>query len=135
VHGERKEVVGHPDILEGRVIVGAMEPADVPLDGSIQIIDVRTPAEWQAGHIEGSLHVPLNELMERVDEIDTSPTTVVVCQIGQRSYMAAMYLRGRGMDAHNLDGGLERWVHEGRTLVSDAHPGQIVDGYGQILEG
>lgn len=112
-----------------------MEPLDVPLDGTVQILDVRTPGEWAAGHIEGSLHIPLNELPERVDEIDTAPTTVVVCQIGQRSYMAAMYLRGQGMDAHNMDGGLERWVREGRTLTTDGAPGRIVDGMGQILEG
>jgi rhodanese-related sulfurtransferase len=112
-----------------------MEPTEVPLDGSVQIIDVRTPGEWAAGRIEGSLHIPLNELPERVDEIDQTPTTVVVCQIGQRSYMAAMYLRGLGMDAHNLDGGLERWAAEGRTLTTNGKPGTIVDGMGQILEG
>ena len=112
-----------------------MEPTDVPLDGTIQIIDVRTPAEWAVGHIDGSIHVPLNELPERIDQIDPAPTTVVVCQIGQRSYMAAMYLRGHGMDAHNLDGGLERWVREGLPLVTNGDPGQVVDGMGQILEG
>jgi rhodanese-related sulfurtransferase len=112
-----------------------MEPSDVPLDGSIQIVDVRTPVEWQAGHIEGSLHVPLAELPERAEEIDVAPTTVVVCQIGQRSYMAAMYLRGLGIDAHNLDGGLERWVSEGRPLVTNHEPGRVIDGMGQILEG
>jgi rhodanese-related sulfurtransferase len=112
-----------------------MEPNDVVLDGSIQIIDVRTPYEWAAGRIEGSLHIPLDQLPERVDEIDREPTTVVVCQIGQRSYMAAMYLRGLGMDAHNLDGGLERWVSEGRGLTTEGTPGTIVDGMGQILEG
>ena len=105
------------------------------MDGSIQIIDVRTPGEWVAGHIEGSLHIPLSDLPARLEEIDRAPTTVVVCQIGQRSYMAATYLRGLGMDAHNLDGGLERWVREGRTLTTNGAPGTIVDGMGQILEG
>jgi rhodanese-related sulfurtransferase len=112
-----------------------MEPLDVDLDGSIQIIDVRTPGEWRAGHISGSLHIPLNEFVERIDEVDASVTTVVVCQIGQRSYSAAMYLRGLGMDAHNLDGGLERWVREGRTLTTNHEPGRVIDGMGQILEG
>ena len=112
-----------------------MEATDVPLDGSIQIVDVRTPAEWAAGHIEGSVHIPLNDLTERLDDIDHAATTVVVCQIGQRSYMAAMYLRGLGMDAHNLDGGLERWVREGRTLTTNHEPGRVIDGMGQILEG
>ena len=112
-----------------------MEPIDVPLDGTMQIIDVRTPYEWQAGHIEGSLHIPLQELPHRLDEIDSSSRTVVVCQIGQRSYMAAMFLRGEGLDAHNLDGGLERWVAEGRELTTRSEQGKIVDGYGEILEG
>jgi rhodanese-related sulfurtransferase len=111
-----------------------MEPTDVVLD-SMQLVDVRTPEEWRAGHIEGSLHIPLAELPHRLEEIDPGATTVVVCQIGQRSYMAAMYLRGQGMDAHNLDGGLERWVREGRNLTTNHEPGRIVDGMGQILEG
>ena len=139
VHGEGEEVVchaRHPSAATTRADYRClMEPENVARDGSIQIVDVRTPAEWDAGHIDGSLHVPLNELPERVGQIDSDSTTVVVCQIGQRSYMAAMYLRGLGMDAHNLDGGLERWVREGRPLVTTHGPGHVVDGMGQILEG
>jgi rhodanese-related sulfurtransferase len=112
-----------------------MEPIDVSPDGSMQIVDVRTHAEWTAGHIEGSLHIPLHDLTERAEEIDPEAKTVVVCQIGQRSYMAAMYLRGLGVDAHNLDGGLERWVAEGRGLTTNHEPGRVIDGMGQILEG
>jgi len=112
-----------------------MEATDVLLDGSIQIIDVRTPVEWAAGHIEGSIHIPLSDLTERIDEVDPAAKTVVVCQIGQRSYMAATYLRGLGIDAHNLDGGLERWVREGRTLTASHQRSRVIDGMGQILEG
>ena len=112
-----------------------MEPREVPLDGSVQILDVRTRAEWNAGHVEGSKHIPLDELAARLDEIDDEPRTVVVCQIGQRSYMAATYLRSLGIDAHNLDGGLERWAREGLGLVSQRGEGKIVDGMGRILEG
>ncbi|MGH2753461.1 MAG: rhodanese-like domain-containing protein [Actinomycetota bacterium] len=112
-----------------------MEPRDVPLDGSVQILDVRTRPEWDGGHVEGSKHIPLDELTARLGEIDKQPKTVVVCQIGQRSYMAAMYLRGLGIDAHNLDGGLERWMREGLNLVSPRGEGRNIDGMGGILEG
>lgn len=89
-----------------------------PLPDGLTVLDVREPVEWANGHIDGSVHVPLMELPERLDEVGAQQT-LVVCKVGARSAHAVGYLRQRGYDAVNLDGGLLEWEAAGRALVSE----------------
>lgn len=73
------------------------------------LLDVRTPAEFAAGAIEGAINVPLDELRERFSEIPKGKI-VVYCQVGQRGHTATVFLRERGVNAVNLDGGYKTWV-------------------------
>jgi rhodanese-related sulfurtransferase len=101
----------------------------------VGFLDVREPNEFQAGHIEGSLHIPLMQLPARFAELDRSGTWVVVCQVGQRSDMASRFLRGQGYDSHNLDGGLEGWLRAGLEISNGSgERGRLKDGYGRVLE-
>ena len=101
----------------------------------VVFLDVRTDQEYQAGHIADSLHIPLQELPDRKDELDGDRPVVVVCQVGQRSGLAASFLAEHGYDASNLDGGLESWVASGFPLVAgDNAPGKAIDGRAQYLE-
>ncbi|MFP5298748.1 MAG: rhodanese-like domain-containing protein [Actinomycetota bacterium] len=100
----------------------------------LRFLDVREPHEYEAGHIPGSVHIPLMSLDERVGELDADQTWIVTCQIGQRSDLAARFLRVRGFEAHNLDGGLERWTTEGLPLTTDGEEGRVADGEGHIIE-
>jgi rhodanese-related sulfurtransferase len=84
------------------------------------VLDVREDDEWELGHIAGSTHVPLSELMARVDEVPATDPLVVVCRVGARSAQVAAWLRGQGRDAVNLAGGLESWAAAGRPLVTDS---------------
>ena len=98
----------------------------------VMFLDVREWYEWDAGRIEGSLHVPLRTLPERLDELTAERPIVVVCQIGQRSALAADLLRRRGMDAHNLEGGIEAWVEAGYPIVDSLDDrGTIAEGWAQ----
>jgi rhodanese-related sulfurtransferase len=94
----------------------------------LQILDVREQWEWDAGHIEESVHIPLNEVMagaER-DRLDQGKPVVVVCKTGNRSELAALILQARGYEAHNLEGGTERWAASGLPMVaSDGGPGRV----------
>lgn len=99
----------------------------------VRILDVREPHEYDAGHIDGSVHVPLMSLPKRASELDEDARWVVVCQIGQRSDMAARWLRVRGFDAHNLDGGLVAWLEAGLPLALEERA-EVVDGYGKVLD-
>src|SRR5918996_2777595 len=75
----------------------------------ITLLDVREPWEWQAGRIEGSVHIPLMQLPLRMSELPADSTIVAVCRTGARSDDAAEFLRRAGFDAHNLDGGVADW--------------------------
>ena len=94
----------------------------------VQILDVREPYEWDAGHIEGAIHVPLAAVLsggER-DLLDPSRPVVVVCRSGNRSELAATMLQARGYDARNLEPGMEGWARAGLPFAaSDGSPGRV----------
>ncbi len=106
-----------------------MEPAELrERRQGVQVVDVRWPNEWEAGRIEGALHIPLDELDERLDEIDRGRPVVTVCRTGSRSSTAAEHLRAEGIAAESLDGGLQRWADEGLPLAAaDGTPGTVVE--------
>jgi rhodanese-related sulfurtransferase len=85
----------------------------------ILILDVRETDEWDAGHVEGSVHLPLNRLMGGGEDLDPGRPVAVVCTVGSRSEVGALMLRARGYDAYNVEGGLQRWIAEGLPLVTD----------------
>lgn len=89
-----------------------------PLPAGLAVLDVREPVEWQHGHIEGAVHVPLGELTERLADLPTGQT-LVVCKVGGRSGHAVGYLAQQGYDVVNLDGGMLDWAASGRPMVSE----------------
>ena len=89
-----------------------------PLPEGLAVLDVREPAEWTHGHIEGAVHIPLMQLPQRLDEVPAGQT-LVVCKIGGRSAQAVGYLVQNGVDAVNLDGGMLEWADAGRAMVSE----------------
>jgi rhodanese-related sulfurtransferase len=80
------------------------------------LLDVRTEDEWADGRIAGSVHIPMDQLMQRLDEVDDR--VVCVCAVGARSARVAQFLNAQGRDALNLDGGLQAWASSGRPLES-----------------
>ena len=76
------------------------------------ILDVRTTQEFLDKHIPGSINIPVDEVMDRVDEVQTK-TVYCVCLSGSRSQIATLLLGTRGVTVHQVDGGLKAWVAEG----------------------
>lgn len=76
----------------------------------VQFLDVREPYEWDAGHIAGATHLPMQELTARQDEIAEDRLVVCVCRSGSRSAMVTQALRRAGYEAENLEGGMARWA-------------------------
>jgi molybdopterin/thiamine biosynthesis adenylyltransferase/rhodanese-related sulfurtransferase/molybdopterin converting factor small subunit len=77
----------------------------------VQLLDVREPHEWEIVHIEGSKLIPLGDLPERVNELDSADEIVVYCHTGGRSARATDFLRGIGYKkVRNLEGGVEGWA-------------------------
>lgn len=98
-------------------MIPSINAATVPADA--HVLDVREQDEWDAGHVDGSQHIPIGELLGRLAEIPTDREVVVVCRVGSRSAQVTAYLGQQGYDMVNLTGGLEAWVDAGRPLVSD----------------
>ncbi len=77
----------------------------LPRDGSVTLLDTRTAGEYAAGHIDGYINIPVDELRERLGEIDSKKPVYVICQSGLRSYIASRILTQNGFDTYNFSGG------------------------------
>ena len=100
----------------------AEDVKDLPRDGSVTLLDVRTPREYAGGHIEGFRNIPVDELRERLREIEPGKPVYVICQSGLRSYIACRILAGHGYEAYNFAGGFRFYdaVTGDRRLVEAA---------------
>ncbi|HEU4747695.1 MAG TPA: rhodanese-like domain-containing protein [Gemmatimonadaceae bacterium] len=88
---------------------------------SLQVVDVRSPDEWSAGHLPGAIHIPLAALPDRFGEIDAGKPVVVHCQGGGRSAIAASYLKSHGLrSVANLRGGFDAWVADDLPVEREA---------------
>ena len=78
------------------------------------VLDVRSPGEYDAGHIPGATLIPLNQLAGRLDEVPRVQAVIVACATGHRSVQAADGLRAEGLaHVHNMIGGLRAWNKAG----------------------
>ena len=94
----------------------------LPRDGSVTLLDARTPAEFSHGHIEDFVNIPVDELRERLDELERGKPVYVICQSGLRSYIAARILEGSGFEAYNFAGGFRFYdaVTNDQCLIEQA---------------
>ena len=94
----------------------------LPRDGSVILLDTRTAREYSSGHIEGFVNIPVDELRERLDEIEPGKPVYVICQSGLRSYIATRILEGYGYEAYNFAGGFRFYdaVVNDRALVESS---------------
>ena len=89
-------------------IVGQFYYEDIPSlqkRDDITLLDTRTVYEYMRGHAEGFINIPVDELRERLTELDKSKPVYVMCQSGLRSYLATRILMQNGFDAYNFAGG------------------------------
>ena len=93
-----------PADIEPGALAAALAAADPPL-----LIDVRSPGEYEEGHIQGARLLPLPQLLSRVSELPKDRPIVCVCHSGSRSAMATKQLRALGYSARNMTGGMVRW--------------------------
>ena len=95
----------------------------LPRDGSVILLDTRTAREYSSGHIEGFVNIPVDELRERLDEIEPGKPVYVICQSGLRSYIATRILEGYGYEAYNFAGGFRFYdaVVNDRALIEKAY--------------
>lgn len=110
-YGSAKDPVNMIGFVIENVLTGKMKQIhwhdvkSLPVDGSATLIDTRTPLEFENGHIEGFVNLPLSQLRKRIAKLDKAKPVYVNCQIGLKAYIAARVLIQNGFDAYVVAGG------------------------------
>ena len=119
--GSAKDPVNMLGYMADNILSGLTESvqwnelADRMADGAT-LIDVRTPGEFNAGHVDGAINIPVDDLRERFAEIPKE-NVIVTCQVGQRGHTASTLLRELGIKAANLDGGYKSWSNSPAAVL------------------
>ena len=79
-----------------------------------RLLAVRTDEEWASGRIPGSLHVPMDQVVARLDEV--GDRVLCVCAVGGRSARVTQYLVSQGREALNVEGGVHGWAASGGPI-------------------
>lgn len=93
-----------PRALAARIAAGGERP---------QVLDVRTPEEYAAGHVPGAVLIPHGQVAARVGELDRTRPVIVYCRSGRRSALAEDALRKAGFEVAQLQGSWQAWEAEG----------------------
>ena len=99
--------------------VDVIEAARLLSTGAV-MVDVREPAEWEAGRVAGAVHVPVGQLANRRVEIEGDAVLLMMCRSGVRSAEATRALTSAGYEAYNIAGGMKAWVAAGQPIEPEA---------------
>lgn len=121
--GAAKDAVNMAGFVAGNVMRGDVEivhPEDIGI-GETVFVDVRSQQEFEKGHVNNAINIPVDDLRARVGELRSSQRTVVYCQVGYRGYLAHRILKQHGFNSvMNLDGGFKEVMERGYSqLVSE----------------
>ena len=84
-----------------------------------QILDVRTPSEWEEGHIPQARHMFVPEVRERIGELDSKKPVATYCDSGYRASIAASILQQEGFEkVHNVPGSWQAWKKAGYPITN-----------------
>lgn len=106
--GERHFEKKHPQVIDPQELEKRIQT-----DQDMVVLDVREAAEYAFRHIPNAISIPLDELEERMDELNKHQTIYVICRTGQRSDLAAQQLTERGFSkVINVVPGMSQWTGE-----------------------
>jgi rhodanese-related sulfurtransferase len=91
------------------------------------LLDVRTPEEYHAGHAPSAIWIPLDEIANRIGELDRNKAILAICRAGSRSQSAAEFLALQGYSTSNVTGGMSAWAAAGLDITTDG------TGSGEII--
>ena len=112
------------NIAKGTLKQWHLEDMDkISRDKSVVLLDVRTVGEFNRGHMDGFKNIPVDELRERINEIEKGKPVYLICQSGLRSYIASRILEGNGYETYNFSGGFRFYdaVVNDRALIEKAY--------------
>ncbi|AQT67784.1 Coenzyme A disulfide reductase [Anaerohalosphaera lusitana] len=133
-YGSAKDPVNYAGFIASNIITGDMKVfhsdlADNPSDDQF-LLDVRSPAEVQAGTIPGATNIPIDELRDRLSELPADKEILAFCQVGLRGYLATRVLEQNGLNASNLTGGYKTYrAYKGTLETPDSE--EMTDDTGE----
>lgn len=92
--------------------------AEIEKGGRWQVIDVRSPQEFEQGHIPCAVNMPMEQMDHRLDDLNPRDPVLLVCRSGMRAEMSAERLRAHRSDVVVLEGGTLAWMEEGYPTVA-----------------
>lgn len=113
------------NILTGKVkVFHWSDYPELALRKDVVLVDVRTELEYQNGHIENTVNIPVDSLRERLGEFEKGKVYYINCQSGLRSYIACRILTGNGFDCYNLSGGYRLYnsIHKKTEVAKMKNP-------------
>lgn len=127
------------NVLAGRVDILTAQELSVYNKENTLLLDVRTELEFNNGHLEGAVNIPVDSLRERINELDQGKEILEYCQIGLRGYVASRILTQKGFKVKNIDGGYKAISMLGfkpnKVDNSDNTKRQIIDQDTQVIKG
>lgn len=114
-------------VSEETAAATALPPARAAelIEAGADLIDVRRPYEFAAGHLPGARNIEMNDLTAAAAEFPRDRAVIFYCRSGNRSSMAVAAFAEAGFDVHNIAGGIQAWVDDGRRL--DPADGSVTD--------
>lgn len=110
---EPVDIASLPSLISPAQYQGAFVGGEV----DYLLLDVRTPQEFNGGHIDGAINIPVQELAQRISEVPADQPIVVYCRSGNRSATATDILTGAGYeDVYDIAGGTVAWSAAGYPL-------------------
>ncbi len=98
--------------------VSVTQAADLFAAGAF-LLDVREPSEWEAGHVDGAVLIPLGQLSARASEVPTDKIVLVICRSGNRSADGRDILKDAGLtQVTSVSGGMNAWIQAGLPVVT-----------------
>jgi rhodanese-related sulfurtransferase len=117
-------------------VVTAAQIAQMLADGApVQMVDVRSPAEFEESHIPYAINIPMEEMRSRVGDLRPDEPVVLICHSGGRAAMCQVQLDLHRPDVSVLKGGTQAWQADGRPVIGKANKNLSIMRQVQIVAG
>jgi len=125
------------NVLAGRVEMFTYEELENFNKEETQLLDVRTEFEFENGHLEGAINLPVDKLRQKLDNLDKNKPILAYCQVGLRGYIASRILTQHGFNVKNMTGGYKsaaalRFKSDSTTAISKEK--SIIDSDTQLIK-
>lgn len=113
------------NIETGKIKQFHFDEVDMLLENdNVTLLDVRTEFEYRLSHVEGFINIPVDDLRERIGEIEPEKPVYIMCQSGLRSYIACRILMQNGFDCYNFSGGYRFYnsIISEKAIADSAYP-------------